>query len=60
MRRRSRCGSAAVGDPSPRVLMLVSARVELPGATKMERFVARGRCPADDPDPIPNVELALT
>jgi glutamate--cysteine ligase len=25
-----------------------------------ERFVARGRCPADDPDPIPNAELALT
>jgi hypothetical protein len=27
---------------------LVSARVELPGATKMERFVARGRNPHSD------------
>ncbi len=27
---------------------LVSARVELPGATRMERFVARGRNPHSD------------
>jgi len=27
---------------------LVSARIELPGATKMERFVARGRKPHSD------------
>jgi hypothetical protein len=27
---------------------LVSARIELPGATKMERFVARGRNPHSD------------
>ncbi len=27
---------------------LISARVELPGATRMERFVARGRNPHSD------------